>query len=211
MEPNRVERHESADGDLSPEEAGRRALYHFLARVLSAPIDPAEAGRMAPFCDSGTELGQSFIALRQALEGASPDSLGQEFHDLFIGVGRGELVPYASYYMTGFLNEKPLAELRRDMEALGFERAEGVREPEDNIATLCDLMGHLVALAAAGDGDVTLYDQDRFFAAHLKPWADRFFTDLTTAKTADVYRRVGEVGRHFMAIEADGFAMMARA
>lgn len=196
-------------GGLSPEEAGRRALYHFLARTLSRPIDKAEAGRIAPFADPGSELGRAVAAFREAVEAAAPEDLEREFHDLFIGVGRGELVPYASYYLTGFLNEKPLAELRRDMDALGFERADGVREPEDNIATLCDLMGHLIAGAASGEMD--LYDQDRFFAAHLKPWAAKFFADLSSAKTADVYRRLGAVGQCFMAIEEDGFAMVARA
>lgn len=200
---------DAPDGGLAPEEAGRRALYHFLARTLARPIDKAEAGRIAPFADGSSALGQAVQAFVDAVEAADAAALEREFHDLFIGVGRGELVPYASYYLTGFLNEKPLAELRRDMDALGFERAEGVREPEDNIASLCDLMGHLIAGAASGERD--LYDQDRFFVAHLKPWADKFFADLSSAKTADVYRRLGEVGRRFMAIEEDGFAMVARA
>lgn len=214
---NKIDAIDDADRNagpgLSPEEAGRCAVYQFLARVLSKPIDGAEASRMAPFADEATDLGRAFAAFHARVEAAAPDALSHEFHNLFIGVGRGELVPYASYYLTGFLNEKPLAELRRDMDALGFERAEGVREPEDNIATLCDLMGHLIQGAGAtpGSGDVSLYDQERFFSAHLKPWAEKFFTDLSHAKTADIYRTVAAIGQQFMAIEANGFAMMARA
>jgi len=124
-------------------------------------------------------------------------------------VGRGELLPFASYYLTGFLNEKPLAQLRRDMARLGFERPAEVKEPEDHIAAICDIMSHLIEGTALGGFDI--YDQDQFFAAHLKPWAGKFFADLESAKTADVYRHVGRVGKLFMEIEEQGFGMIARA
>ncbi len=191
------------------EELARQALYAFLTRVLARPISTGEARSIASFADSDSDLGRAVKALLVSLANASQGSLEREFHDLFIGVGRGELLPFASYYLTGFLNEKPLAVLRRDMARLGFERPADVKEPEDHIAALCDIMSHLIEGTATGEFDI--YDQDQFFTAHLKPWAVKFFADLESAKTADTYQNVGRIGRVFLEIEEEGFGMIARA
>lgn len=192
----------------SAEELARQALYTILTRALAQAATPDLAATVAPFASSESDLGKAAAALKQGLADAAPEALAREYHDLFIGVGRGELLPFASYYLTGFLNEKPLAELRRDMARLGFARPDGVKEPEDHIASLCDIMSHLIEGSATGAFDI--YDQDRFFAAHLKPWAEKFFADLESAKTARVYREIGRLGRIFMSIEEQGFAMIAR-
>ena len=134
-----------------------------------------------------------------------PDELSREFFDLFIGVGRGELLPYASYYLTGFLNERPLARVREDLDGLGIERAEGHHDPEDHLAILCEVMAGL----AAGRFEAERGAERRFFERHLKPWAARFFADLETARHARFYRPVGTIGRLFMEIEAQAFAMDA--
>ncbi|MDF1748943.1 MAG: molecular chaperone TorD family protein [Alphaproteobacteria bacterium] len=197
------------DQAASAEELARQALYALLTRVLAKPMTQAEAQSLTPFLGSDSNFGQAATALRDALTAADAASLGEEYHNLFIGVGRGELLPFASYYLTGFLNEKPLAQLRRDMAQLGFERPAGVKEPEDHIAAICDIMSHLIEGTALGEFDI--YDQDKFFAAHLRPWAGKFFADLESAKTADVYRHVGRVGKLFMEIEEQGFGMIARA
>ena len=199
----------SHEAERSPEELARQALYAFLTRVLARPMQPAEAAAIAPFADTESEFGQAAQALANLLADADAERLGREFHDLFIGVGRGELLPFASYYLTGFLNEKPLAVLRGDMRRLGFARPESVKEPEDHIGSLCDIMSHLIEGTATGEFDI--YDQDQFFAAHLKPWAGKFFADLEKAKTADAYRAVGRIGRIFMTIEEQSFGMFARA
>ena len=112
-------------------------------------------------------------------------------------------MPYGSYYLTGFLHERPLARLRQDLAELGIARSEGNAEPEDHIATLCEVMaglvdGHFPAASAADQG---------MFERHLSPWAGRFFADLERAETADFYRRVGTVGRIFIEIEMEAFAL----
>lgn len=199
----------SHEAERSPEELARQAIYAFLTRVLARPMDPSEAASIAPFADVGSDLGRAAQGLASDLENADSARLGREFHDLFIGVGRGELLPFASYYLTGFLNEKPLAVLRGDMRRLGFARPDSVKEPEDHIGSLCDIMCHLIEGTAMGEFDI--YDQDQFFSAHLKPWAGKFFADLEKAKTADAYRNVGRIGRIFMTIEEQSFGMIARA
>lgn len=199
----------SAMNETSAEDLARQALYAFLARVLAGPMADGESVALEPFATKGTPLGDASIALIDSLAGTDAVTLEREYNDLFIGVGRGELLPYASYYLTGFLNEKPLAELRTDMARLGFERVSGVYEPEDHLASLCDIMSHLIEGTAMGSAD--LYDQDQFFRTHILPWAGKFFADLQTAKMADAYRSVGRIGEIFMAIEEEGFGMIARA
>ena len=191
------------------EELARQAMFAFLTRALARPISVTEAANLSPFAVGDSELSVAASTLIDVLANAGQQQLEREYHDLFIGVGRGELLPYASFYLTGFLNEKPLAELRNDMARLGFERPDGVSEPEDHIASLCDIMSHLIEGTALGEFDI--YDQDSFFAAHLKPWAEKFFADLESAKTADVYRHIGRIGRIFLSIEEQSFGMIARA
>lgn len=199
---------------VAPEDRGRAILYSFLAKVLYAAPNAEQGATAEFFAGDDTELGRSFKGFLDSFKSSDATSYGQEYHDLFIGVGRGELLPFASYYLTGFLNEKPLAELRADLDELGFERAMGVSEPEDHIAALCDVMSHLVegtAPQGSDAGEFTLYEQDQFFAAHLKPWARKFFVDLQAAKNADLYRKIGRIGEVFMTIEEEGFSMIARA
>src|SRR5258708_5243388 len=131
------------------------------------------------------------------------ESVERENFDLFIGLGRGELLPYGSYYLTGFLHERPLARLRYDLARLGIERAPGRAEPEDHAAILCEIMAGLVSgrFPAPRGADRALFE------AHLAPWMEKFFADLELAKTAEFYRSIGALGRVFMAIEAKAFAM----
>lgn len=199
----------NAEQGHSEEELARQALYVFLTRALAQPLTLDAIRSLGPFASAGSDFGQAAQTLQETLDTTTDAALEREFHDLFIGVGRGELLPYASFYLTGFLNEKPLAELRNDMSRLGFTRPDGVKEPEDHIASLCDIMSHLIEGSALGEFDI--YDQDTFFSTHLKPWAGKFFADLESAKTADTYRIIGRVGRLFMTVEEEGFGMIARA
>jgi TorA maturation chaperone TorD len=109
------------------------------------------------------------------------------------------LLPYASFYQTGFLNERPLADVRADMARLRLKRAEGRHEPEDHIATLFEVMAGLAAGRIAPANGV---GEAGFFARHIAPWAIQFFDDLAIAPSADFYRPVAEVGRIFMEIES---------
>ncbi len=191
--------------EVTEEDALRAGLYGFLASLLAKPPDTLLIARAKALTGDETELGTAIRALSRVASAASPSSASKEFNTLFIGVGRGELLPYASYYMTGFLNEKPLAVLRNEMQSLGIERAANVYEPEDNIASLCDIMAGLIV--GKFGPPVPLDRQRQFFDRHLGPWARHFFTDLEGAKNSLFYAPVGAIGRVFMGIEKEAFRL----
>ncbi|UCH76129.1 MAG: molecular chaperone TorD family protein [Rhodospirillales bacterium] len=179
-----------------------------LAALLVRQPDDATLARVASLGgDEGSDLGRALTALGRVAATSGTASVDDEFHELFIGVGRGELMPYGSYYLTGFVYEKPLARLREDMARLGMARAEGVREPEDNIASLCEMMAGLIEGEFGAPAD--LKTQRAFYDSHIGPWAGQFFADLEAAKSARFYMPVGTVGRIFMEIEATAFDMAA--
>jgi TorA maturation chaperone TorD len=187
-------------------DVARSEEYALLASLLLRAPDADTLMRLSSLQGTATPLGAAHAALAQAASAASAEAVDREYFELFLGVGRGELVPYASYYLTGFLNERPLARLRHDMKRLGLERAEGHGDPEDHIGTMCEIMSGL----AAGAFEASADDQSTFFARHIAPWAGHFFADLENASAASFYRPVGELGRIFIEIEAEGFAMEAR-
>lgn len=196
-----------AVGAVAEEDRLRAALYRYLSRFLAAPPDAPLLAIAADMRGDDGELGRALNRLAEAAAGSDAVSAGREYHDLFIGVGRGELVPFASYYLTGFLNEKPLARLRGDMAALGIVRADGIREPEDHVAGVLEMMAGLIeGEFGSAEG---IADQRRFFGRHVATWAPRFFTDLETSGRAVLYAPVGAVGRIFLAIEETAFAMEA--
>tara|TARA_R110002049_G_scaffold188402_2_gene356805 strand:- start:18898 stop:19503 length:606 start_codon:yes stop_codon:yes gene_type:complete len=189
-----------------PEEDRMRAdLYNFMGLILSGPPDQLLLDQCSGLQGDETELGQGFVTLAKVARLSKPTAVESEFNRLFIGLGRGELLPYASYYLTGFLNEKPLALLRQDMVARGLERADNVFEPEDNIASLMEMMGAMIAgrFGAAA----TLTQQKTFFNKHIAPWAGHFFADLEGAKNSVFFAPVGKIGRAFMAVEAEAFRL----
>jgi TorA maturation chaperone TorD/DNA-binding transcriptional regulator YdaS (Cro superfamily) len=179
--------------------------YGLLAVLLGRAPSAEVLARVAELKGDASPLGIAHIRLAEAAAAADPDAVSREFFDLFVGVGRGELLAYGSYYLTGFLQDRPLARVREDLAALGIERAEDQREPEDHIAVLCEVMAAL----AARRFDTEEGADRPFFDRHLKPWAARFFADCETAGHARFYRAVGTVGRLFMELEAEAFAMEA--
>ncbi len=189
----------------------RGECYALLASLLCAPPDEGLLALTAEIDGDETPMGRALTALQQTAADTSADILTQEFQDLFIGVGGGNLKPYGSYYQTGFLYEKPLAKLRHDMEQMGIARLEEVKEPEDHIASLCEMMAGLISGEFGGEagGPTDLQTQQWFFQRHLAPWAGLFFTDLETAASAQFYVPVGTIGRLFMEIEATAFEMAA--
>lgn len=133
-----------------------------------------------------------------ALAGKSDvETLRDAYTALFIGVGRGELVPFASWYLSGFVMDKSLATLRETLATLGFERAEGVHEPEDHIAALCEVMAQLIQ-----EGDEGIDVQRDFYTRFLASWAPKFFKDLQNAATAgEFYQIVGQLGEKLFITE----------
>jgi TorA maturation chaperone TorD len=196
-----------AGAGVAEEELVRADFYGLLARFLGGPPSNELLASAAALSGDASELGSAVSALAAEASLTSTAAAAREYQDLFIGLGRGELIPYASYYMTGFLNEKPLAVLRGDLARLGVARADGAKEPEDNIAALCEVMGGLIG-GAFGE-PAALAEQRRFFRAHLAPWAPRFFGDLEAAQSAKMYRPIGTIGRLFMEVEQAAFAMDA--
>jgi TorA maturation chaperone TorD len=194
-------------GQIADEDRQRAQCYRLLSHLLARVPQEETLAVVAKLDGDDSVLGQAFAALAIAARDTSPAQADDEFHNLFIGTGRGELVPFGSFYMTGFLNEKPLARLRQDMARLGIERAEDSHEPEDGIASVCEIMAGLIE--GSFGAPASLSEQAAFFDRHIAPWAPRFFADLESAKTASFYRPVGTLGQHFMDIETTAFAMAA--
>ena len=195
------------DIPVTEEDRLRADMYNFMGLILSRPADQILLEQSAALSGDDSELGTAINALSNVAALSKPAGVEREFNKLFIGLGRGELLPYASYYLTGFLNEKPLAILRRDMAAQGLVRAANVYEPEDNIASLMEMMGALIV--GRFGAPAMLSEQKTFFNRHIGPWAGHFFSDLEAARNSVLYASVGAVGRVFVGIEAEGFRMSA--
>ena len=193
--------------EIAEEDRLRADLYDFIGVLLAGPPDQKLLDQTAALSGDDTDLGAAVKALSKIASHSKAQAVEREFNALFIGLGRGELLPYASYYLTGFLNEKPLAALRLDMAARGLTRAPNVYEPEDNIASLMEMMASLIT--GRHGQPASLADQKLFFNKHIGPWAGHFFTDLEAARNSVLYASVGAVGRVFMEIEAEGFRLSA--
>jgi TorA maturation chaperone TorD len=180
-------------------------MYQLLGALLGSPPSAELLAGLATLKGDGTALGTASKQLAALAARTTPQSAEREYHNLFVGLGRGELLPYTSYYLTGFLNEKPLAELRTDLMKRGIERNSSVKEPEDHIGTLCEVMAGIITGAFPCDSDVQ--SQKAFFDAHIRKWAELFFADLEKAQSAVFYGPVGSLGKAFMAIEAEAFAI----
>lgn len=190
---------------VSEEDALRADLYDFMGAMLASPPSPELLKKAAALTGDDTEIGRGVRALAAIAKASDSATVRHEFEALFIGLGRGELMPYASYYLTGFLNEKPLATLRNDMSRLGIQRAPNVYEPEDNIASLCEMMAGMIR--GRFFGAASLGAQKQFFGTHLGAWAGHFFSDLEGAKNSVLYAPIGAIGRAFIEIEKEGFRM----
>src|SRR5262247_173195 len=203
LRPDLYAEHPGTAGDVDEVDAARAQEYALLSVLLARAPDAGLLERLGALRGDASPLGLAHAALAEAAERTSVERVGREYFDLFIGLGRGELLPYGSYYLTGFLHERPLARLRAHLDQLGIERAEGQAEPEDHAAILCEIMAGLVSrrFAAPAGADRGMFEQ------HLSPWIGRFFADLERAESADFYRRIGTVGRVFIEVETEAFAL----
>lgn len=193
--------------DVSAEDRLRADFYNFLGLLLAAPPDQMLLDQMAGLSGDETDLGQAIQAMARVAKVTKPATAEREFNTLFIGLGRGELLPYASFYLTGFLNEKPLAQLRNDMAVRGITRAKNVFEPEDNIASLMEMMAGMIV--GRFGAPAPLDEQKNFWNKHIGPWAAHFYSDLEAAENSVLYASVGTAGRVFMEIEREAFRMTA--
>lgn len=193
---------------IPEEDLWRAQIYALLGRSLARLPDTALLTALAQLRGDDSTMGHALAGLADAARATSLERAQDEYDTLFIGLPRGELVPYASFYRTGFLYERPLAKLRGDMEKLGYARADHVAEPEDHMGALCELMAMLIR-GGEGRGPAELVTQERLFRQHLAPWGERFFSDLEKASSAKLYQPLGTIGRLFMIIETQAFAMAA--
>lgn len=189
-------------------QAMRAGVYQLLARLFAREPDQELLDTLAGIGDVDTSEGKIAMGwelLKQSSEKTDLGSAQQEYFDLFIGVGRGELVPFGSWYLTGFLMEKPVALLRSDLANLGIERQDDVAESEDHIAALCDAM----ALIIQSSDEISLQTQQTFYKDHLEPWVMKFFDDVENAKHAHFFRGVGFFGSAFFEFESEMLAMQS--
>jgi TorA maturation chaperone TorD len=196
-----------AEHAATEEDAARANLYGLLARLLYAAPDAALLQAIAgadEIAAPESALAGAWHGLQAVSEVMDVEAAEEEYGRLFIGLGQGEVMPYLSWYLTGFLMEEPLAKLRVDLAELGLARAVEVSEPEDHIAALCEVMRWL----ATGDAETApaaLARQREFFARHLQPWYARFANDLEAAPSANYYRAVARLLKDFLDIEAQAF------
>jgi len=184
-------------------DTARAQEYALLGSLLLRRPDAEMLTRLSRLRGTPTPIGMAHIRLAEAAAFASAEAVRREYFDLFIGVARGELMPYASYYLTGFLSDRPLARLRQDLRRYGLERADGHSEPEDHIGTLCEIMSGF----AERRFEVSASEERAFFGRYLATWGFRFFADLEAAKSARFYTAVGTIGRLLLEIEAEAYAM----
>ena len=184
---------------IEQEQRYRASAYALLAALLRAPPDQAlldHVAALSPESDAEPDdLSEAMTALAGAAQQQRPEDLEDEYNVLFIGLGKGEVVPYGSWYLTGYLMEQPLSELRDDLRALGFERSPEIREPEDHAAAIFEVFSVMIA------DNVSLDQQQLFFAKHMQSWLARFFADLDKANSADFYRFVARFGVAFYSLE----------
>lgn len=188
---------------LGEEKRARAGLYGLLARLLSSAPDAGSLKEISGYPEDDTPIGSALADLSGVASVVSVKEAEDEYHALFIGVTEGELIPFASHYRTGFLNDTPLADVRDDLVRLGIERSEDVKEPEDHIAFLFDVM---VGLISGELGEFATEDEEQvFFEKHIAPWAEDFFSDLAKAESANLYAPLGELGLRFLEVETKGF------
>jgi TorA maturation chaperone TorD len=189
-------------GIVDEVDLARGQEYSLLSALLLRSPDAQMLGRLAHLGD-GTPLGLAHAALAEAAARTDAQSAAREHFTLFVGLGRGELLPYASYYLTGSLQGRPLASLRRVLQRIGIERVDGQAEPEDHAAILLEVMAGLAggAIPAPAGTDREIFNH------HLAPWIGRFFADLEHTASADFYARVGMLGRTFIGLETQAFLL----
>lgn len=198
---------------LSPEDAARARWYATLAELFRAPPSATQLQAMAAHADgagdveaagdAASALGRAWDAFARACAQADARSVREEYDTAFIGVGKADVFLYASWHLTGFLHERPLAELREHLAGLGIARRAQSSETEDHVAALCETMAWLIV--AAPDAVRTLETQREFFTRFLLPWHESLADAIAHSGVTDFYKHVARLMREFFAIEREAF------
>lgn len=194
---------------VSPEDQARAQWYLFIAAVLRSPPDEAAlrslrdtALRRDSDAETDSPLGAAWVALLEAARRFELAQIRAEYDDAFIGVGKSEVTLNASWYLTGFLNERPLVDLREQLAKLGLARRDGIGETEDHIASLCEAMAWMIA---SGESRLGVAVQRDFFGRFIAPWYPRLADSMQGSATTAFYRAVAEVLRVFFDVERQAF------
>jgi TorA maturation chaperone TorD len=190
---------------INNEDQLRADMYSFLANLLRAEPSAELVNQLTKLESDESPIGKSIKTLSKLASSLDLPTIRDEYVRIFIGVGRGEILPFASYYLTGFLKDKPLAKLRNDMKEIGIQLAENVKEPEDHIASLFDMMSGLIL--GKFSKKFSIGEQKDFFNKHLAPWVDLLMRDIESSRIAVFYSPIGTIGREFMEIERSSFSM----
>ena len=196
---------QTAENLINNEDQLRADMYSFLANLLRAEPSSELVNQLTKLESDDSPIGKSIKTLSKLASSLDLPTIRDEYVRIFIGVGRGEILPFASYYLTGFLKDKPLAKLRSDMKEIGIELAENVKEPEDHIASLFDMMSGLIL--GKFSKKFSIGEQRDFFNKHLAPWVDLLMRDIESSRIAVFYSPIGTIGREFMEIERSSFSM----
>ena len=190
-------------GSLDDLDRARATQYLLLANLFARAPSAALLRDLSNLQGDASPLGLAQLALADAAQIADPAAVATEYLSLFIGVGRGDILPYGSFYLTGFLHERPLARVRADMARLGLERQGGVFEPEDHLASLFEIMAGLVG----GSFDAPAKAADKFFERHIEPWVPRLMADVAAAPSARFYKHVARLGAVWIEIEQEALRL----
>lgn len=193
------------------EETARAEVYGLLAALYYAPPSPALLSQLrvavteAPA--AGGFLEEPWRQFVGTVRDLSDDQVAGEYDALFGGVGKPEVYLFGSYYLSGFLNEKPLAALRGDLAALGLARDETMPETEDHFACVCEVMRYLIA---GDDVEVAnLTQQQKFFSAHVQTWVPAMCEAISAHPKARFYAALAAFTAAFVSVESQGFDLMA--
>ena len=191
--------------DIKEEDQLRADMYSFLANMIRTEPSQELLDSVKKLTGDDSSIGKSIKLISKLASAMHVSEIQDEYVNLFVGVGRGELLPFASYYLTGFLNDKPLSKLRNDMNELGVVRIKEVKEPEDHVSSLFDIMSGMITGQFGKQYSIT--EQSNFFEKHLNSWIHLLMSDIESAKTAVFYAPIGSLGKEFINIEREAFRM----
>jgi TorA maturation chaperone TorD len=191
--------------DIKEEDQLRADMYCFLANMIRTEPSQELLDSVKKLTGDDSSIGKSIKLISKLASTMHISEIQDEYVNLFVGVGRGELLPFASYYLTGFLNDKPLSKLRNNMNELGVVRIKEVKEPEDHVSSLFDIMSGMITGQFGKQYSIT--EQSNFFEKHLNSWIHLLMSDIESAKTAVFYAPIGSLGKEFINIEREAFRM----
>jgi TorA maturation chaperone TorD len=193
-----------APRSIEPEDQARADFYALLASLFYRAPDARLLQAIAIAEPPSGVLGPAWQKLADASNVVPEDAVQEEYDAVFVGVGKPPVMLYGSFYMAGFMMEKPLAALRQNLGELGFARADSVREPEDHLAAICDVMRAMI-LGDLENKPQTIETQRQFFLTHVKPWVFACTDAVSAYHQANYYKHVAGFAKQFFQVELEAF------